>query len=98
MFPCQDSIHQVLKTVAGGLVFIKCDLPEALTAGKEKEYLSWFYTPFAYNPYAITQADVDEYVRHYSAPGGMRAGFEYYRAFPITEEQNKVHAILPNII
>jgi len=22
----------------------------------------------------------------------MRAGFEYYRAFPITEEQNKVHA------
>ncbi len=68
------------------------DLPEALTAGKEREYLSWFYTTFAYNPYAITQADVDEYVRHYSAPGGMRAGFEYYRAFPITEEQNKVHA------
>ena len=22
----------------------------------------------------------------------MHAGFEYYRAFPITEEQNKVHA------
>lgn len=68
------------------------DIPEALTAGKEREYLSWFYTTFAYNPEAITEADIDEYVSHYSAPGGMRAGFEYYRAFPITAEQNKEHA------
>ena len=65
------------------------DIPEALTAGKEREYLSWFYTTFAYNPEAITEADIDEYVSHYSKPGGMRAGFEYYRAFPIDEEQNK---------
>jgi hypothetical protein len=48
-----------------------------LTFGKEKEYLSWFYKGLAYNPYAITQADIDEFVSHYSAPGGMRAGFEY---------------------
>jgi pimeloyl-ACP methyl ester carboxylesterase len=64
------------------------DIPEALTAGKEREYLSWFYS-FAYNPEAITEADIDRYVSDYSAPGGMRAGFEYYRAFPINEEQNK---------
>jgi hypothetical protein len=63
-----------------------------LTAGKEREYLSWFYATFAYNPEAITEADIDEYVSHYSEPGGMRAGFEYYRAFPITAEQNKEHA------
>ena len=31
-------------------------------------------------------------ISHYSAPGGMRAGFEYYRAFPINVEQNKEHA------
>jgi pimeloyl-ACP methyl ester carboxylesterase len=68
------------------------DIPEALTAGKEREYLSWFYTTFAYNPEAITEADIDRYVMSYSAPGGMRAGFEYYRAFPITEEQNKEHS------
>jgi pimeloyl-ACP methyl ester carboxylesterase len=67
------------------------DIPEMLTAGKEREYLSWFYK-FAYNPEAITQADIDRYVASYSAPGGMRAGFEYYRAFPITLEQNKDHA------
>ncbi len=37
---------------------------------------------------AITQADINEYVTHYSAPGGMRAGFEYYRAFPQEAIQN----------
>ena len=58
------------------------DLPEALVDGKERTYLSWFYRNFAYNPAAITQADIDEFVSHYSAPGGMRAGFEYFRAFP----------------
>ena len=68
------------------------DIPEVLTAGKEREYLSWFYTTFAYNPEAITESDIDRYVSSYSAPGGMRAGFEYYRAFPITVEQNKEHA------
>jgi pimeloyl-ACP methyl ester carboxylesterase len=67
------------------------DIPEALTAGKEREYLSWFYR-LAYNPDAITEADIDEYVSHYSAPGGMRAGFEYYRALPIDAEQNKEHS------
>ena len=68
------------------------DIPEALTAGKEREYLSWFYDNESYNSAAITQADRDEYVSKYSAPGGMHSGFEYYRAFPITVEQNKEHA------
>ena len=31
------------------------DVPEVLTQGKEKEYLSWFYQNLAYNPAAITQ-------------------------------------------
>src|ERR671919_2610648 len=93
MSRCQDSIRQVLKTAAGWFSFHQTpDTPEILTAGKEREYLSWFYTTFAYNPEAITEADIDKYVSKYSAPGGMRAGFEYYRAFPITAEQNKEHS------
>ena len=60
-----------------------------LTFGKETEYLSWFYRGLAYNPEAITKADIDEFVSHYSAPGSMRAGFEYYRAFPIDAKENK---------
>ncbi|MGH9974427.1 MAG: alpha/beta fold hydrolase [Nitrososphaeraceae archaeon] len=65
------------------------DVPELLTAGNEREYLSWHYLGLAYNPEAISGADIDTYVSSYSAPGGMRAGFEYYRAFPMNAEQNK---------
>jgi pimeloyl-ACP methyl ester carboxylesterase len=65
------------------------DVPEAIVQGKEMTYLSWFYQNLAYNPAAITQADINEYVSHYSAPGGMRAGFEHYRAFPQDAIQNQ---------
>jgi pimeloyl-ACP methyl ester carboxylesterase len=65
------------------------NLPEALVQGNEREYLSSFYKGLAYNPNTITQADIDEFVRKYSAPGAMRAGFEYYRAFNEDAEQNK---------
>jgi pimeloyl-ACP methyl ester carboxylesterase len=64
------------------------DVPEALVQGKEMMYLSWFYRNLAYNPSAITQTDINEFVSHYSAPGGMHAGFEYYRAFPQDAIQN----------
>ena len=68
------------------------DIPETLVEGKEREYLTWFYRNGAYNPAAITEEDIDEYVSHYSAPGGMRAGFEYYRAIPIGAEQLKEYS------
>ena len=65
------------------------DVPEALVQGKEMTYLSWFYQNLAYNPAAITQEAINEYVSNYSAPGGMRAGFEYYRAIPQDAMQNQ---------
>jgi len=66
------------------------DLPEALVAGRERIYLTeGFYRALSYNPAAFTEADVDEYVRCYSAPGGMRGGFEYFRAFKEDARQNK---------
>jgi pimeloyl-ACP methyl ester carboxylesterase len=65
------------------------DVPEALVQGKEMMYLSWFYHNLANNPAAITQEDNNEYVSHYSAPGGMHAGFEHYRAFPQDAIQNQ---------
>jgi pimeloyl-ACP methyl ester carboxylesterase len=65
-------------------------VPEMLTDGKEREFLSWFYDNEAYNSAAITQADRDEYVSKYSAPGVMHSGFEYYRTIPqdIIQNQN----------
>ncbi|MFP4625076.1 MAG: alpha/beta fold hydrolase [Natronomonas sp.] len=55
------------------------DLPEALIDGNERLYLSWFYREIAHDPGAIGPEDVDEYVRCYSEPGALRAGFNYYR-------------------
>jgi pimeloyl-ACP methyl ester carboxylesterase len=67
------------------------DIPEMLVAGHEREYLTWFYR-YSCNPAAITKEDIDEYVSHYSAPGGMRAGFEYYRALSDDIKQNKEYS------
>ena len=66
------------------------DLPEELVAGKERIYLEWIFNSFAYRP---TDIAIEEYVRAYSKPGAMRAGFAYYRAIPQSIEQNKKHAL-----
>jgi pimeloyl-ACP methyl ester carboxylesterase len=68
------------------------NLPETLVQGKEREYISWFLKGLAYNPSAITEEDIDVFTSHDSAPGGMRAGFEYFRAFPLDAEQNRESA------
>ncbi len=56
------------------------DLPEALTAGREDLYLRFFYRSQAWNPAAIEDAAIEEYVRCFRQPGAMRAAFEDYRA------------------
>ncbi len=69
------------------------DLPEALVEGRERLFLSWFFRNKAADPALINEADIDEYVRVYSAPGAMRAGFEYYRAVYDDITQNKEYAL-----
>ena len=65
------------------------ELPEALTAGREREYLGWFYREFSWQKTAIGEADVDEYLRCYTRLGAMRAGFAYYRALPQDKADNR---------
>ncbi len=67
-------------------------LPEVLTTGKEREYLTYFFTTFAHNKTAFTPTEVEEFVRAYSAPGAMSAGFELYRAFPASAARNQASA------
>jgi pimeloyl-ACP methyl ester carboxylesterase len=62
------------------------DLPEFLVAGREAAYLRWVVDHLAYRPDRVA---VDEYIRAYSVPGAMKAGFEYYRAIPLTMQQNQ---------
>ena len=42
-----------------------------------------------YNQSAITSEAREEYIKQYSKPGAMRAGFEYYRAILEDAKQNK---------
>ena len=64
------------------------DLPEALIQGRERVYLQWFYQTFAYKPGAISEQDLDEFVRTYSQPGALRAGFDFYRNLPQDTKDN----------
>jgi pimeloyl-ACP methyl ester carboxylesterase len=64
------------------------DLPEKLVEGKEDIYLNWFYD-WTYNQSAITSEAREEYIKQYSKPGAMRAGFEYYRAIFEDAKQNR---------
>ena len=65
------------------------DVPELLTAGREQLYLERFYQDLAYDTEAIELDAVARYVRAFSRPGAMRAGFELYRAFPGDDAHNR---------
>ena len=58
------------------------EFPEMLTKGREREYIAAQMTQWLHRKDAIAQAALDEYAQYYAAPGGMTAGFNYYRALP----------------
>lgn len=62
------------------------DLPEALIAGREDIYFTWFYRHYGARP--LSEADIAEYLRVYRQPGALRAGFSFYRAIPQDIEDN----------
>ena len=57
-------------------------LPEALVAGREAIYLGWFFRNYGHRPDALGEEEVAEYLRCYTQPGAMTAGFALYRALP----------------
>ena len=70
------------------------DLPELLLHGREREFLTWFFSSKAVRPWAIGPSDLDEYVRVAQVPGTARASSAYYRASFGTEglAQNRARA------
>jgi len=56
------------------------DLPEALTSGREEIYLRFMYKAGAFNPAAIEEEAIQEYLRCFRQAGAMRAAFDDYRA------------------
>jgi pimeloyl-ACP methyl ester carboxylesterase len=65
------------------------DLPEVLVTGRERQYLAWFYREFAYRADAVGADDLEEYLRTYTQPGALRAGFSLYRSIPLNIERNR---------
>lgn len=65
------------------------DMPEQLIEGREHVYLGWFYENYGARRDAISPDAVREYLRVYSRPGALRAGFEYYRNIPTDIAQNE---------
>jgi pimeloyl-ACP methyl ester carboxylesterase len=56
--------------------------PLALVHGRERIYFEHFWNDFAASPaHSIPERDRRFYAKAYARPGGMRAGFEYFRAF-----------------
>ena len=65
------------------------DLPEALTVGRERTYLEFFFMNGADQAGTFGDADIAEYVRTYSQPGAMRAGFNFYRTMSRDVDDNR---------
>jgi pimeloyl-ACP methyl ester carboxylesterase len=56
-------------------------IPEMLLAGREHEFLAQFaFPPMSATPGAITEADIAEFARTYSRPGGFRGAIGLYRS------------------
>ena len=58
------------------------EVPLALVKGRERTYFEHFWNDFAANPkHSVSEADRQLYAKAYAQPGGMRAGFEYFKSF-----------------
>jgi pimeloyl-ACP methyl ester carboxylesterase len=56
--------------------------PLALVHGRERIYFEHFWNDFAADPaHSVPEGDRRIYTKAYARRGGMRAGFEYFRAF-----------------
>jgi pimeloyl-ACP methyl ester carboxylesterase len=68
------------------------ETPLALVNGRERTYFEHFWNDFAADrTKSVSEADRQVYTAAYSRPGGMRAGFEVFRAF---EQDAKEFAVL----
>jgi hypothetical protein len=58
------------------------EVPLKLVEGGERIYFEHFWNDFAADRnHSIPEADRQFYAAEYAKPGGMRAGFEYFRKF-----------------
>ncbi len=56
------------------------DLPEQLIQGREDIYYRWFYLNYGHVRGAISEEEIEEYLRTYRDFSTLRTGISYYRA------------------
>jgi pimeloyl-ACP methyl ester carboxylesterase len=69
------------------------NIPEMLLAGREREFLGQFAFPaLSATPGAITESDIDEFVRTYSRSDGWRGAIGLYRS--MLQEGEEISALV----
>jgi len=91
IIPTREMWRRMDKDLASGtwhwLFHLQPDLPELLSGANPAGYLRYFLDRWTHVP--LPEEDIAEYVRAFSAPGAMRAGFDDYRAsFPLDAEHD----------
>lgn len=82
--PTREMFRRLDASVASGywhwLFHLQPDLPELLVGNNVRAYLEFFFERWTYNRHGLSPDAVDAYVRAFSRPGALRAGFDDYRA------------------
>ena len=58
------------------------DITQLLIEGHEEPYLRHFFRDFAYNPSAMPEAEVQQYITQMRQPGNLRGGLQHYGYIP----------------
>ncbi|GAP98022.1 alpha/beta fold hydrolase [Leptolyngbya sp. NIES-2104] len=86
-------------TQNGGLwwwtFFLAPELPETLIAGREQEFLSYFYKTYCVDSSAIEPEAINEYLRTFATPAGIRGALGVYRAIFESVQQTEAIANHP---
>ncbi|MGA9754059.1 MAG: alpha/beta hydrolase [Desulfobaccales bacterium] len=86
MVDCMPPGTENMDPAKGGMwhygFHMAAEFPEMLTKDRERAYIAAQMTQWLHQKDAITRDALDEYAKHYASPGGMTAGFNYYRTLP----------------
>ena len=63
-------------------------LPETLVTGRQAEYFAYFYDRLSASAGGVSQRAREVYAQAYARTEALRAGFDWYRAFPEDERNN----------
>ena len=89
-------IEAAMDTSKGGSwhfgLFADTEIALLLTKGHEREFFTrWAYRgKYVVDKATFTDDDISEYLKYYTAPGGMAAGFGYYKAFAQDAKDNRI--------